>query len=162
MNSIDVLSLSECICHEPWHSAPDGSLLQLRINRSEPSPCIGMKASIGGDGPPMHFFLRLDDDHFGDRLQSDQLNRVSALDVTEKVEICASSPAIEGPTHPLRKGDVFLLPDGAMFIYSENLDQVAWVCARPSDNFAIGSVHYGFREQYKSVGKGAIRLKNSD
>lgn len=163
MDYLDILPLKDCTCHEPSKNAPDGSFLQLRIKKEDPSPSIGMKVSMKSEKSQVTpLFLQLDSANFANILPSALLNRVSALDISGQVELCVKIPAVDEPTHPLQKGDVALASDGAMFIYAETRDEIAWVCVKASDNFEIGSVHDALRDQYKFVGKGTLRRKSSE
>lgn len=113
-------------------------------------------------GPPLSSIVRLDKDHFGDRLTQFELRAIPALDVSAKVEICAVSPAVMAGTHPLQKGHIYLHPDGAAFVWTETTDEAGLVCVKPSVDFAIGSIHSSLPDVLKTVGKGVLRLKGQN
>jgi hypothetical protein len=134
------ISIDDCKVYRNWKDAPDGAFLQVKRNTAEDAIVV-LKCKLSIDRKvPLPSIVTLDDGPrfcFWEGLSSD----AAALDVSEHFKLYVENPVLSSMTYSEVVGTVFAHDGGALFVLVGRGEMRAYLCVRPSDEFALGIVY---------------------
>lgn len=123
-------------------SAPEGSLIRCHLGDQ---PIVGLRFNSAPIGQQMvPGIIAFEGEHLGEFISHDQLQGHGAVDVRGRVELRVDLKPF-GPVSTPKKG--YLYRDektGAVWLYANIPDSVAWISIQPADVFGqiLHGIHY--------------------